>query len=104
MTILYEVYDKRALHQSIDTLVILDRDRDQLKAMKSARAWGGCVVKVTARILQLYPLQREVLSTEIFFVHKPRQKAMTASDTISIRELKGKLRMFDRGLYKKGRL
>lgn len=103
MTILYEVYDKRAILHGIDGLVLLDRDTDQNRAKKSARAWGGVVMKVTARILNRYPLQREVIHAELFFIHTPRPPKLEDSDQITMKALKGKLRMFNRGLYKKGR-
>jgi hypothetical protein len=91
-TTLYEVYDKRALHQPIDGLPLLDRDRDVKKALRSAREWGGVVARIKARILQPYPLLREVITVEIIFVHTPRPAKPEPRDKITIRQLRGKLR------------
>jgi hypothetical protein len=88
----YEVYDKRALHQALATLPLLDRDRDVKKAKTSARAWGGIVVRVKAEILQAYPLVRRIVTHQVIFVHTPRPDKLDARDHITLRQLKGKLR------------
>lgn len=98
--ILYEVYSKRAIHEPIDTLVVLDRDRSRKKAVKSAREWGGVVFRIRARITQRQPMIREVLESELVFVHKPRKPANQERDTITRKQLMGKLRSNSKSTYK----
>lgn len=104
--ILFEVYDKRVLHQHPDTLVLLDRDTAYRKAEPSARKWGGCVVKVTANLLERYPLKRQVLSYQVVYTHVPQRKPLRARDRITFKQLKGKLRSHDKSLHqgRRGRL
>lgn len=97
---LYEIYPKRALHEPIDQLVLLDREPTIKKARVSARKWGGCVVKVHGEILTKKPLTRRVISSEIVFVHKPKSKANDERDQITHKKLMGKLRKNSRSLYK----
>lgn len=98
--IIYEVFCKRAIHEPIDTLVVLDRDRSRKKAVKSARAWGGVVVRIRARIIQCQPMIREVLDSELVFVHKPRKPANEDRDKITRKQLMGKLRSNSKSTYK----
>jgi hypothetical protein len=97
--ILYEVYSKRAILEPIDTLVILDRDTWKIRAIKSARKWGGVVVKIEAEILTRHPLTRRVLKSEIVFIHRPKQRNQER-DQITLKTLKGKLRQNDKSLYR----
>lgn len=98
--ILFEVYSKRAIHEPITGLVLLDRDTSLKKARASARTWGGCVVKVKARILSRNPFTREVLTSEVVWVHKPRKRANDARDQITYKQLMGKLRGNSKSLYR----
>lgn len=98
---LYEVYSKRALHEPIAGLIVLDRDRSLKKAKISARAWGGCVVRVEAEILTKWPLTREVITSEVVWVHKPRKTPNPKRGQMTHRQLMGKLRQNSRSLYKK---
>lgn len=97
---LYEVYPKRALHEPIDTLPLMDRDTVKKKAVASARKWGGVVVQVRARILKRHPLVREVISSEIVFVHKPKRTGNDERDKITRKQLMGKLRGNSKSLYR----
>jgi hypothetical protein len=97
---LFEVYTKRAIHEPIEDLIILDRDTSLKKARASARTWGGCVVKVHARILSRNPLTREILASEVVWVHKPRKPASEARDQITRKQLIGKLRQNNKSLYR----
>lgn len=97
---LFEVYSKRAIHEPIADLVLLDRDTSLKKARASARTWGGCVVKVQARIVSRNPFTREVLATEVVWVHKPRKRANDARDQITYKQLMGKLRGNSKSLYR----
>ena len=90
--ILYEIYPKRALLEPIDSLVLMDRCRNRKKAIKSARAWGGVVVKISAEILTKRPLTRRVISQEVIFVHRPRQKGGDARDKVTRKTIMGKLK------------
>lgn len=94
LTTFYEVYDKRALHEPLSTLPLLDRDTNILKAQCSARVWGGVVVRVEARVLAVHPLQRTVLASEVVFIHSPKPPRLDRRDRISIRELRGQIRRF----------
>jgi hypothetical protein len=98
--ILFEVYPKRALHEPIADLVLLDRDTSLKKARASARQWGGCVVKVKAVIISRNPFQRQVLTSEVVWVHKPRKPASEARDQITRKQLIGKLRQNNKSLYR----
>lgn len=100
MTILFEVYTKRAIHEPIADLVLLDRDTSLKKARASARQWGGCVVKVQARILSRNPFTREILASEIVWIHKPRKGANQARDEITHKQLMGKIRSNSKSLYR----
>lgn len=100
MTILFEVYPKRALHEPIADLVLLDRDTSLKKARASARTWGGCVVKVQARIVSRNPFTREVVASEVVWVHKPRKPASQARDQITRKQLIGKIRGNSKSLYR----
>jgi hypothetical protein len=101
---LYEVYDKRALLDPLDTLPLLDRDRDVKEAMASARAWGGVVMKISARITQAYPLKRDIITAQVLFVHTPRPTRAEPRDRITFKDLRGRIRQANhRNLYKKGR-
>lgn len=86
--ILYEVYDKRALHEGIDDLPLLDRDTNRKKAEDSAGTWGGCVAEVTCRVVTWHPMQREVVRFRIVWVHRPAP-VQTAIDTVGVKELRG---------------
>lgn len=97
---LFEVYPKRAIHEPIADLVLMDRDTSLKKARASARTWGACVVKVTARIVSRNPFTREVLASEVIWVHKPRKRANQARDEITYKQLMGKLRGNNKSLYK----
>lgn len=97
---MFEVYPKRAIHEPIDTLVLLDRDTSLKKARASARKWGGCVLKIRARILTRQPLTREVVSQQVVFVHKPRKPASDDRDQITRKQLMGKLRANSKSLYR----
>jgi len=98
--ILFEVYPKRALHEPIDTLVLLDRDTSLKKARASARQWGGVVLKIRAKILTKNPLTREVITQEVVFVHKPRKPVSDERDQITRKQLMGKLRQNNKSLYR----
>jgi len=98
--ILFEVYSKRAIHEPIADLVLLDRDRSLKKARASARTWGGCVVKVQARIVSRNPFTREILASEVVWVHKPRKRPNQARDEITYKQLMGKLRGNSKSLYR----
>lgn len=97
---LYEVYDLRSLHEPLATLPILDRDRDIKVAKQSARDWGGVVFKCQARILQRYPMIRELLVTQMVFVCLPKPSPPEPRDQISLKDLKGKLRQDGRVRYR----
>lgn len=97
---LFEVYPKRALHEPITDLVILDRDTSLKKARASARTWGGCVVKVQAQILSRNPFTREILTSEVVWVHKPRKTSNKARDEITHKQLMGKIRQNSKSLYR----
>lgn len=97
--ILYEVYSKRAIHEPIDALVILDRDTSRKKAIASARKWGAVVLQIEARILERYPLAREVISTKVIFIHRARRRAADQRP-MNRKELMGKLRQNSKSLYK----
>lgn len=101
--ILFEVYSKRAIHEPIDDLVLLDRDRSLKKARVSARSWGGCVVKVQAQILSRNPFSRRVITSEVVWVHKPRKPANDARDEITVKQLRGKIRANNKSLYRGNR-
>jgi len=92
LTTFYEVYPKRALHEPLETLPLLDRDRDIKKAKASARAWGGVVMKIQAEVLVVHPLQRRIVASQVIFVHTPRPGKPDPFDLIGLKELKGKLR------------
>lgn len=96
----FEVYSKRAIHEPISQLVVLDRDRSRKKAVISARSWGACVVRVEARILKKYPLTREVVRWEVIWVHKPRRPGNQGRDVMTRRQLMGKLRQNSKSLYR----
>lgn len=97
--VLWEVYPKRALQEPIADLVLLDRDVNFKKARASARKWGACVVKVKARIITKNPFTREIISSQVVWVHKPKQQASDARDQITYKQLIGKIRANDRSLY-----
>lgn len=99
-TTLFEVYSKRAIHEPIANLVVLDRDTSLKKARASARTWGGCVVKVQAQILSRNPFTREILASEVVWVHKPRKPRNEARDEITHKQLMGKLRQNSKSLYR----
>lgn len=99
-TTLFEVYPKRALHEPIDTLVLLDRDTSLKKARASARKWGGVVLKIRATILTKNPLTREVITQEVVFIHKPKKPASDDRDQITRKQLMGKLRQNSKSLYR----
>lgn len=96
--ILYEVYTKRAIHEDIDGLVLLDRDTNLKKMIPSARAWGGCVVRVKAEILSTDPLTRRVIEYTIAFIHKPARPRNEERDSITRKTLMGKIH---RGGYRR---
>lgn len=97
---LFEVYPKRALHEPIDTLVLLDRDTSLKKARASARKWGGVVLKIRATILTKSPLTRDVITQEVVFIHKPKKPASDDRDQITRKQLMGKLRQNSKSLYR----
>lgn len=73
---LYEIYDKRVLHQeTLDGLPLLDRCTEVRRAVKSANTWGGAVVRVQALVTRERPLERQVLSWDVVFVHDPPKPA-----------------------------
>lgn len=89
----YEVYEKRSLYEPLETLPVLDRDRDVKKALASARAWGGVVFKVWATVREVRPrLRRDIVAVELVFVHTARPTPLEPRDRITIKELKGQLR------------
>lgn len=88
---LYEIYPKRALQEPFATLVMMDRCRTKKKAVKSARAWGGVVIKIEAEILTKYPLTRRVISSRIIFVHNPARKAGHERERMSRKVVMGKI-------------
>lgn len=90
--ILYEVYDKRALHESLDGLPMLDQDTSQRKMRESARKWGGCLVEVTCTITSRRPMVRQIINAKIIWVHTSKGKAPGAQDKISRKKLMGKIR------------
>lgn len=92
LTTFYEIYDKRALYEPLATLPLLDRDRDIKNAKASARLWGGVVMKIQARILKPFPLEREIVVAQVVFIHTPRPVRQEPRDRITIKELKGQLR------------
>lgn len=93
MTTFYEVYEKRAIYEPLETLPLLDRDRDVKKALASARAWGGVVFRVWAHVLAVRPrVVRQVVAVQLLFVHTPRPTRAEPRDRITIKELKGQLR------------
>lgn len=96
----YEVYAKRAIHDGIEGLVVMDRDTNLQKMRVSARKWGGCVARVNAEVLTKNPLTRRVISFKIVFIHKPRKKANPERDTLTHRALMGKLRQNSKSLYR----
>lgn len=96
----YEIYSKRALHEPIAELVVLDRDRSLKKARASARAWGACVVRVEAEVLRKFPLVRRVVRSEVIWVHKPRKQANQDRNVITRRQLMGKIRSNNKSLYR----
>lgn len=98
--ILFEVYPKAALHEPFAQLVLLDRDKRKDKAIKSARRWGALVIRVECRILTKNPLTREVINSEIIFVHKRRHSKGDARDKITRRQLMGKLRQNSKSVYR----
>lgn len=100
---LFEVYPKRAIHEPLTDLVLLDRDTSLKKARASARTWGACVVKVQARILSRNPFTREIVASEVVWVHKPRKAASQARDQITRKQLMGKLRQNSKSLYRGNR-
>lgn len=89
--IFFEVYTKQAIHEPITGLVLLDRETGLKKAKGSARAWGGVVVKVWARVTRTKPLEREILKAEIVFVHRPVRKANDERDKMTRKILMGKI-------------
>lgn len=97
---LFEVYPKRAIHEPIAGLPILDRETGLKKARMSARKWGACVVRVEAVILTKYPLTRQVVTSAVVWVHKPRKPANADRDAMTRRQLMGKLRGNSKSLYK----
>lgn len=92
---LFEVYPKRAIHEPIDTLVLMDRDTSLKKARVSARKWGACVVKVTR-----HPDTREMIASEVVWVHKPKKPANQERDEITRKQLMGKIRGNSKSLYR----
>lgn len=95
---IYEVYPKRALQEPIDTLVMLDRDNEKRRAIASARKWGACVVRVKAIVITIYPFTRQVISSTIIYVHKPRREGNP--DEVTRKQLMGKIRSNNKGLYR----
>jgi hypothetical protein len=91
-SILFEVYDKRALTEPIEGLPMLDQDPIQRKMRDSARRWGGCLVEVTCTITSERPLVRTIISSRVIWVHTPKGKAPSAQDRISHKKLMGKIR------------
>lgn len=98
--ILYEIYSKRAIHEPIAGLVILDRDTNKKKAILSAIRWGAVVVRIEARILTKYPLTREVLSSAVIWIHKPAKRIADRPNTMTRKVLMGKLRQNSKSLYR----
>lgn len=88
---IYEVYPKRALQEGFEQLVLMDRCRLKKKAIKSARAWGGVVIKIEAEILTKYPLTRRVISHKIIFVHNPARKAGHDRERVTRKHVMGKI-------------
>lgn len=96
----YEVHSKRAIHEPIDDMVVMDRDWNKKKAIKSARSWGGCVVRVVAEVTTRNPMVRRVISSELIWVHKPRKTPNPKRDQLTHRKLMGKLRQNSKSLYR----
>lgn len=94
--IIFEVYDKRALHEPITGLVKLDYDTSIRKAERSATRWGGVVVKVTAIVRQRWPIAREVIATEVVWVHSPLPAKRDPTGGLGLKQLKSKLQKYDR--------
>lgn len=94
-TVLYEVYDNRAVLQPIDGLVLLDRRTRFDEARKAAIMWAGCVVKVKCVILTRRPLTRRVISTEVVYIFRTKLTGDDPTGGLTIKLLRGKLRTFD---------
>lgn len=99
VTILYFVYDKRAIYlDDRSRLPLLDKDTNKKKMIQSARAWGGIVLKVTPAGLNG---KGTAESSEIVFVHRA-QIRKRKSDDITRSELMKKLKAWDADVLARG--
>jgi hypothetical protein len=97
-TILYEVYDKRLLHQPhLGDLPVLDRDTNVKRARASARAWGGVVVRAECRVLRTrHPMVREILAWTLVYVAPPKRLPQGPVGGVTLRALRGKFHLHGR--------
>ena len=81
---IYEVYDKRVLHEDRAGLPLLDRTTRLKRARKSANAWGGAVVRLTVD-------GETVTAAEVVYVHQPPATRVREQDALTLAELRDRL-------------
>jgi len=79
----YEVYEKRALHEDYRQLPLLDRTPRKERAVASANAWGGVVLRLTAA-------PDGTVAAEVVHVHRRRSERATAP-VVTLKGLLGRL-------------
>lgn len=85
-THLYEVYDKRVLHEDRAGLPLLDRTTRLKRARKSANAWGGVVLRLTTDA-------EGATTAEVVHVHQatPPTARQRDEDVVTLGELRRRL-------------
>lgn len=82
---IYEVYDKRALHEDRAGLPLLDRTTRLKRARKMANAWGGVVLRLTTDA-------EGATTVEVVHVHQARPSTRPhQKDDVTLRELRRSL-------------
>ena len=87
---LYEVYSRVALHRPIDGLLRLHWSTAFHYARLHSKDWGGCVVKLRARVHCWKPLQRDVVGVPSVVYVAPTT-AVAWDPGLNVGELRGKL-------------
>lgn len=74
----YEVYEKRALYEPYQSLPLLDRTPIKRRAVESANAWGGLVLKQRLE-------EGKVVASEVVHIHKVKEQ--DELDVVTLRDL-----------------
>lgn len=91
--IMYEVYDKRALHRPFEGLPLLEVETARRPAERAAVAWGGVVVRVECDLVTRWPYVRVVRASRVVFVHRGHPP-VEAEPAVTLREVRAKLNVY----------